>query len=220
MGPIVDLSKEWEQVFKKYAFIKKLGQGSFGTVIKAKNIQTGQKVAIKLIKCLDHQYSVRKVFREIKLMRKLSEIQNNIFTTKVIDVILPENLQNVTKETKLNSKIVSELSHIFIVMNFGISDLKNLLGKVPQTYFSEDHAIIILYNMLCGLKFLHSAGVVHRDIKPGNILIDGSCNIMFCDFGLARTLPKVDKELQFRDPGQSKEQVLKNIQSKKDLLNK
>jgi serine/threonine protein kinase len=96
MEPVADLQKEWEQVFKKYAFIKKLGQGSFGTVIKAKNILTGQKVAIKLIKGFDHQYSVRKVFREIKLMRKLSEIENNIFTTKVIDVILPENLQNVT----------------------------------------------------------------------------------------------------------------------------
>ena len=49
--------------------------------------------------------------------------------------------------------------------------------------------LTILYNLLCSLKFLHSANVIHRDIKPGNILIDNYCSIKICDFGLARTLP-------------------------------
>lgn len=50
--------------------------------------------------------------------------------------------------------------------------------------------VLILYNILCGLKFLHSANVLHRDLKPANILIDENCNIKFCDFGLSRTLPQ------------------------------
>jgi serine/threonine protein kinase len=43
-----------------------------------------------------------------------------------------------------------------------------------------------MYNIMCGLKFLHSAGIVHRDLKPANILVDGLCNAKICDFGLAR----------------------------------
>ena len=54
---------------------------------------------------------------------------------------------------------------------------------------TEDHVVVILYNMICAMKFLHRASVVHRDLKPGNILVDGSCQIVLCDFGLARSLP-------------------------------
>jgi len=50
--------------------------------------------------------------------------------------------------------------------------------------------IIILYNILCGMNFIHSANILHRDIKPANILINGECTIKICDFGLARTMPE------------------------------
>ncbi len=42
-----------------------------------------------------------------------------------------------------------------------------------------------MYQLLCGLKYIHSAGVLHRDIKPSNCLVDSSCNVKICDFGLA-----------------------------------
>tara|TARA_B110000305_G_C18799537_1_gene342000 strand:+ start:321 stop:473 length:153 start_codon:yes stop_codon:yes gene_type:complete len=47
--------------------------------------------------------------------------------------------------------------------------------------------------MLCALNFIHKANVMHRDLKPGNILIDDDCNVLLCDFGLARTSPKIEK---------------------------
>jgi serine/threonine protein kinase len=50
--------------------------------------------------------------------------------------------------------------------------------------------VIILYNILCGLNFIHSANLIHRDIKASNILMNDECGITFCDFGLARALPK------------------------------
>ena len=64
--------------------------------------------------------------------------------------------------------------------------------------------------MLCGLKFLHKANIVHRDIKPANILIDDSCRVVICDFGLARTLlSKKDMDA----PRYSREQIFKNNMS-------
>ena len=75
-------------------------------------------------------------------------------------------------------------------MEYVESDIKKMLNSVPDLQLSDDHVTSILYNMLCGIKFLHSANVLHRDLKPANILINDDCKIKFCDFGLARTLPE------------------------------
>jgi len=47
---------------------------------------------------------------------------------------------------------------------------------------------VIIYNLLCGLKWVHTAQILHRDIKPSNILINEDCHIKICDFGLARSV--------------------------------
>jgi len=64
-----------------------------------------------------------------------------------------------------------------------------MLNSTPKTCLSEEHIITILYNMLCALNFMHSANLIHRDLKPGNFLIDSQCNIKVCDFGLTRVAP-------------------------------
>ena len=62
----------------------------------------------------------------------------------------------------------------------------------------DQHIVTILYNILCALSLMHSANIVHRDLKSGNILIDNNCGVKICDFGLSRCLPAktdVDREL-------------------------
>lgn len=74
-------------------------------------------------------------------------------------------------------------------MDFWEQDLFSLLSE-PQIDLTEDHALIMIYNILCGINFLHSVGIMHRDLKPANILINNNnnCEIKICDFGMSRTL--------------------------------
>jgi len=72
-------------------------------------------------------------------------------------------------------------------MDYVASDLNKMLSSVKEDEFSEDHAKLICYNILCAIAFMHSAGVMHRDIKPGNLLINDKLDIQICDFGLGRT---------------------------------
>jgi serine/threonine protein kinase len=70
--------------------LEELGRGSFGIVMKAKDRNTGKKVAIKLINHIDKSvYSLRKLIREIVLLRELSAIEENVFTIKLLDLIIP-----------------------------------------------------------------------------------------------------------------------------------
>jgi len=50
----------------------------------------------------------------------------------------------------------------------------------------------VVYNLLCAVKYLHSANVLHRDLKPANILVNEDCSVKICDFGLARSIAGVE----------------------------
>ena len=63
------------------------------------------------------------------------------------------------------------------------TDLYKLL-KTQQ--LSNDHICYFLYQILRGLKYIHSANVLHRDLKPSNLLLNTTCDLKICDFGLAR----------------------------------
>ena len=128
-------------------------------------------------------------------MRKLSEVEKNIFTTKLIDVIIPsECLISSKVEGQASMYDLNKLNYIFIVMELEEYDLRKMMDRVPEIDMEEDHVITIIYNCLCALNFIHSSNLIHRDLKPTNILIDDDCCIKICDFGLARALPKMTDE--------------------------
>ncbi len=55
-----------------------------------------------------------------------------------------------------------------------------------QQPLTDAHYQSFIYQILCGLKYIHSADVLHRDLKPGNLLVNADCELKICDFGLAR----------------------------------
>ena len=63
-------------------------------------------------------------------------------------------------------------------------DLARLLQGPIE--LSDLHVQSMVYQILCGIKYIHSANVIHRDLKPGNILINAQGQLKICDFGLAR----------------------------------
>lgn len=83
-----------------------------------------------------------------------------------------------------------------MVIEFIESDLKKILNSVHRgTILEEDHIVTMMYNSLCALNFIHSANLLHRDLKPGNLLVDSNCCVRLCDFGLARSQPS-----KYKDP--------------------
>ena len=130
-------------------------------MVKATHRDTKQTVAIKYIAdAFSDMYSVKRVYREIAILRRLSSMEDNIFTVKLIDVIIPQETEN---EYPLG---------IFLVMNCVNQDLSQVFDQNLEISFDKSHAKIILYNVLCAVNFLHSANIIHRDLKPSNILLN------------------------------------------------
>ncbi|CAG9819024.1 unnamed protein product [Phaedon cochleariae] len=72
----------------------------------------------------------------------------------------------------------------YVITELLQSDLHKII--ISHQPLSPDHIKVFLYQILRGLKYLHSARILHRDIKPGNLLVNSNCVLKICDFGLAR----------------------------------
>ncbi len=69
-------------------------------------------------------------------------------------------------------------------------------SKQPLTEIHFQH---FMYQLLCGLKYLHDNRIIHRDLKPGNLLVSRDCRLRITDFGLSRERPKGSGEHQDDD---------------------
>lgn len=105
---------------------------------------------------------------------------------------------NTHKHTHINTHLYTHLyTHAFkarfnryLVLGYMETDLNKTIRS--KNDLTEVHVHFIIFQILCGLHYIHSAGVIHRDLKPGNILINANCHVKICDFGLARGLQEGD----------------------------
>ncbi|CAH9122246.1 unnamed protein product [Cuscuta epithymum] len=151
----------------RYKIEEVIGKGSYGVVCSAYDTHLGEKVAIKKINDIfEHVSDATRILREIKLLRLLRHPD----IVEIKHILLPPSRR--------------EFRDIYVVFELMESDLHQVIKANDD--LTPEHYQFFLYQLLRGLKYIHTANVFHRDLKPKNILANADCKLKICDFGLAR----------------------------------
>jgi len=148
----------------QYKKVSKLGEGTYGKVYLARDNRTDELVALKkMILEAEDEGIPSTAIREISLLKELSEHPNIV---KLKDVLYCNN-------------------KLYLIFEYLEQDLKQYIDSVQ----SLDPMLIksYMYQMLKGTEFCHNQRVLHRDLKPQNLLIDKNGRLKLADFGLSRT---------------------------------
>jgi mitogen-activated protein kinase 1/3 len=122
------------------------------------HIKTGKKVAIKrMVGIFEDETDCKRILREIHILKSLK----NPAVVGLFDIISPPNPEN--------------FDTIYVVLQLSESDLKKVIKSA--IYLESKHIKTVVYNLLCGLKYIHSANIIHRDLKPANVLINEDCTV-------------------------------------------
>lgn len=150
----------------RYEIIESLGTGGMGTVYRAYDTKIKEEIAIKVLKpeIATNRKTIERFSNEIRLARKITH-------------------KNICRMHDLNEYEGSQ----YITMEYVPGeDLKSFIRRVGHLPSGKT---ISIGKQLCeGLTEAHSLGVIHRDLKPQNIMIDKSGNAKIMDFGIARSL--------------------------------
>ncbi|XP_010926676.1 mitogen-activated protein kinase 10 [Elaeis guineensis] len=151
----------------RYKIQEVIGKGSYGVVCSAIDTHTGEKVAIKKIHDIfEHISDAARILREIKLLRLLRHPD----IVEIKHIMLPPSRR--------------DFKDIYVVFELMESDLHQVIKANDD--LTKEHYQFFLYQLLRALKYIHTANVYHRDLKPKNILANANCKLKICDFGLAR----------------------------------
>ncbi|CAF0761502.1 unnamed protein product [Brachionus calyciflorus] len=164
------------QVEKRYEKLNFLGEGQFATVYKARDNETGTIVAIKKIKFGNRVEAAdginRTALREIKLLKEISHV--NII--KLYDVF-------------------GQGSNISLVYDFMVTDLEEIIRDRENIVLTPADIKSYMIMMICGLEYLHANWILHRDLKPNNLLVDERGVLKIGDFGLAKFYGSPNREM-------------------------
>jgi serine/threonine protein kinase/tetratricopeptide (TPR) repeat protein len=150
----------------RYQILKVLGEGGMGAVYQARDREVDRTVAIKVIRpeLSGHPEILRRFKQELILARQVTH-------------------RNVIRIFDLNQAE----GRRFITMEY--VDGKDLAGIVRERKkLPVEEAVAIIRQALMGLEAAHNEGVVHRDLKPQNIMVDGAGRVYLMDFGIAKSM--------------------------------
>ncbi|XP_032094849.1 cyclin-dependent kinase 20 isoform X3 [Thamnophis elegans] len=168
-GPVsINRSKStaWrrETTMDQYSILGRIGEGAHGIVFKAKNIETGETVALKKVALRKLEDGIpNQALREIKA---LQEIEENQHVVQLKDVF-PHGTGFV------------------LVFEYMLSDLSEVIRNSEQP-LTEAQVKGYMLMLLKGVAFCHANSIMHRDLKPANLLISSTGQLKIADFGLAR----------------------------------
>lgn len=148
----------------RYTTLKQLGDGTYGSVILGRSLESGELVAIKKMKRKFYSWEECMNLREVKSLKKL-------------------NHANVIKL----KEVIRENDHLYFIFEYMKENLYQLM-KDRTRLFPESAVRNIMFQILQGLAFIHKHGFFHRDMKPENLLCMGPELVKIADFGLAREI--------------------------------
>lgn len=150
-----------------YRALSVIGYGAYSVVWEGLHIPTNTPVAVKKqTQVFASLTNCKRILREARLMRQFDHPS----IIKLYD-IFPSGGQK-------------DFACVYFILELGDANLREAIKST--LYFTESQVKRVFYNLVTGLKYLKSAGVLHRDIKPDNIILYENCDVKICDFGLAR----------------------------------
>ena len=155
---------DYKEQLEKYTKVEKVGEGTYGVVYKCKVKDTNDFVALKKIRLENEDEGIPSTsIREISILKQLRH-PNIVY---LIDLIHGEK-------------------KLYLVFEFMDHDLKKFLD-INNGPLTPELVKSYLYQILIAINFCHSKRILHRDLKPQNLLIDKDGIIKVADFGLARS---------------------------------